>query len=261
MISLTYLFFINYFLHLITPLCPWGLLVQRCWAGFPQYQTWHKPCTGHLARSSWGLVSLSYPFWASGNVTWQQPLLSCRPKWVVGLTTAYLYDTAWGCMKQIHNTQNIFKSLSYCLSFFSKTACERKNAEAARLLVQYNADTNHRCNRGWTALHEAVSRNDLEIMDILVKGGAKIESANAYGITSLFVAAESGQLEALRYLARCGEYSLHTSIHLILNNSVFPSNSPWLSFSVSGGRALPAEALRAFCSWWWNWVGSSQSVV
>lgn len=69
MISLTYLFFINYFLHLITPLCPRGLLVQRCWAGFPQYQTWHKPCTGHLARSSWGLVSLSYPFWASGNVT------------------------------------------------------------------------------------------------------------------------------------------------------------------------------------------------
>ncbi|XP_009984901.1 PREDICTED: ankyrin repeat and SOCS box protein 2, partial [Tauraco erythrolophus] len=87
---------------------------------------------------------------------------------------------------------------------FSKTACERKNAEAARLLVQYNADTNHRCNRGWTALHEAVSRNDLEIIDILVKGGAKIESANAYGITSLFVAAESGQLEALRYLAKCG---------------------------------------------------------
>uniref|UniRef100_A0A672UL82 Ankyrin repeat and SOCS box containing 2 n=1 Tax=Strigops habroptila TaxID=2489341 RepID=A0A672UL82_STRHB len=75
---------------------------------------------------------------------------------------------------------------------------------AARLLVQYNADTNHRCNRGWTALHEAVSRNDLEIIDILVKGGAKIESANAYGITSLFVAAESGQLEALRYLAKCG---------------------------------------------------------
>lgn len=70
-----------------------------------------------------------------------------------------------------------------------------------------------------------------------MKGGAKIESANAYGITSLFVAAESGQLEALRYLARCGEYSLHSSIHLILNNSEFPSNSPWLSFSVSGGQA------------------------
>lgn len=28
------------------------------------------------------------------------------------------------------------------------TACERKNVEAVRILVQYKADTNHRCNRG-----------------------------------------------------------------------------------------------------------------
>lgn len=110
-------------------------------------------------------------------------------------------------MKWIPQHPESFQKHVLITSLFSETACERKNAEAARLLVQYNADTNHRCNRGWTALHEAVSRNDLEIIDILVKGGAKIESANAYGITSLFVAAESGQLEALRYLAKCGEYS------------------------------------------------------
>lgn len=140
---------------------------------------------------------------------------------------AYLYYIALGYMKWTHHFHpEYFQKPVLVSSVFSKTACERKNAEAARLLVQYNADTNHRCNRGWTALHEAVSRNDLEIIDILVKGGAKIESANAYGITSLFVAAESGQLEALRYLARCGEYGLHASIHLTLNNSEFPSNSP-----------------------------------
>eukprot|EP00069_Balaena_mysticetus_P006552 bmy_18585T0 len=46
-------------------------------------------------------------------------------------------------------------------------ACERKNVEAVRILVQYNADTNHRCNRGWTALHESVAHNDLEVMEIL----------------------------------------------------------------------------------------------
>lgn len=77
--------------------------------------------------------------------------------------------------------------------------------EAVRILVQYNADTNHRCNRGWTALHESVARNDLEVMEILVSGGAKVESKNAYGITPLFVAAQSGQLEALRFLAKHGE--------------------------------------------------------
>uniref|UniRef100_A0A2K5RKP3 Ankyrin repeat and SOCS box protein 2 n=1 Tax=Cebus imitator TaxID=2715852 RepID=A0A2K5RKP3_CEBIM len=80
----------------------------------------------------------------------------------------------------------------------------RKDPEAVRILVQHNADTNHRCNRGWTALHESVSRNDLEVMEILVSGGAKVESTNAYGITPLFVAAQSGQLEALRFLAKYG---------------------------------------------------------
>ncbi|XP_039392940.1 ankyrin repeat and SOCS box protein 2 isoform X2 [Mauremys reevesii] len=90
-----------------------------------------------------------------------------------------------------------------CLKVLQR-ACERKNIEAVRMLVQYNADANHRCNRGWTALHEAVSRNDIDIIDILIKGGAKIESKNTYGITSLFVAAEGGQLDALRYLAKCG---------------------------------------------------------
>uniref|UniRef100_A0A5F8HBE5 Ankyrin repeat and SOCS box protein 2 n=2 Tax=Monodelphis domestica TaxID=13616 RepID=A0A5F8HBE5_MONDO len=90
-----------------------------------------------------------------------------------------------------------------CLKILQK-ACERKNVDAVRMLVQYNADTNHRCNRGWTALHESVARNDLEVMEILVSGGAKVESKNAYGITPLFVAAQSGQLEALRFLAKHG---------------------------------------------------------
>ncbi|KAH0620404.1 hypothetical protein JD844_020813 [Phrynosoma platyrhinos] len=72
------------------------------------------------------------------------------------------------------------------------TACERKNAEAVQMLLQYNADANHRCNRGWTALHEAVARNDLDIIELLIKGGVKIDATNCYGITSLFVAAESG---------------------------------------------------------------------
>lgn len=77
--------------------------------------------------------------------------------------------------------------------------------------MQYNADTNHRCNRGWTALHESVSRNDLEAMEILVSGGAKVEAKNVYSITPLFVAAQSGQLEALRFLAKHGEWSRDTA--------------------------------------------------
>lgn len=83
-------------------------------------------------------------------------------------------------------------------------ASERKSSDAVKMLVEYRADVNHRCNQGWTALHEAVARNALDIIDILVKGGAKIEAKNCYGISPLFVAAQSGQLEALRYIVKCG---------------------------------------------------------
>lgn len=44
-------------------------------------------------------------------------------------------------------------------------------------------------------------------MEILVSGGAKVEAKNVYSITPLFVAAQSGQLEALRFLAKHGEWS------------------------------------------------------
>ncbi|XP_072130754.1 ankyrin repeat and SOCS box protein 2 isoform X3 [Mobula birostris] len=84
------------------------------------------------------------------------------------------------------------------------SACENKNVEVVKLLVKFNADVNHRCNRGWTALHEAVVRNDLDIIEALITAGAKIESTNAYGVSPLFVAAQSGQLEALRFLVKRG---------------------------------------------------------
>lgn len=47
-------------------------------------------------------------------------------------------------------------------------------------------------------------------MEILVSGGAKVEAKNVYSITPLFVAAQSGQLEALRFLAKHGELSQGT---------------------------------------------------
>lgn len=96
-------------------------------------------------------------------------------------------------------------------AFVFRAASEKKNTEAVEMLVASMADVNHRCNQGWTALHEAVSRNALDIIDILVKGGAKIEGKNCYGTTPLFVAAQSGQLDALRYIVKCGRLTIASS--------------------------------------------------
>lgn len=51
MISVTHLFFINYFLYLITSLCPCGfLLVQMCWARFPPVPDLAEPLHRTLSQ-------------------------------------------------------------------------------------------------------------------------------------------------------------------------------------------------------------------
>lgn len=50
-ISVTHLFFINYFLYLITSLCPCGfLLVQMCWARFPPVPDLAEPLHRTLSQ-------------------------------------------------------------------------------------------------------------------------------------------------------------------------------------------------------------------
>ncbi|KAK7944849.1 hypothetical protein WMY93_000577 [Mugilogobius chulae] len=60
------------------------------------------------------------------------------------------------------------------------------------------------CIQGWTALQEAVVRNNVEICDMLLKAGAKINITNMYGISPLFTAAQIGSMDALRFLIKQG---------------------------------------------------------
>lgn len=81
------------------------------------------------------------------------------------------------------------------------------------LILSYGATVNQRCGQGWTALHEAVSRNNTEICEILIRAGAAINPANTYSITPLTVAAQQGQTKALCYLIGKGTF-LHKIILL-----------------------------------------------
>lgn len=74
------------------------------------------------------------------------------------------------------------------------------------LLLNHGAAVNTHCVLGWTALQEAVCRNNIEICEMLVRAGAKLSLANNYGIMPLFTAAQSGQLEALRFLLKHGRW-------------------------------------------------------
>lgn len=73
------------------------------------------------------------------------------------------------------------------------------------VLLNRGAAVNTHCLLGWTALQEAVCRNNVEISEMLLKAGAKLNLTNVYGITPLFTAAQSGQLATLRFLIKHGE--------------------------------------------------------
>lgn len=80
-------------------------------------------------------------------------------------------------------------------------------------LLKHGAAVNTRCLQGWTALQEAVCRNNVEICELLLQAGAKLSVTNAYGIAPLFSAAQSGQLAALRFLLKHGGYRRNVTGH------------------------------------------------
>lgn len=84
-------------------------------------------------------------------------------------------------------------------------ACEKENPAIVAMLLNHGATVNKSCIQGWTALHEAVCRNHVEICEMLVKAGAKISTPNIYGITPIFVAAQSGKIDTLRFLLKNGK--------------------------------------------------------
>lgn len=83
-------------------------------------------------------------------------------------------------------------------------ACERNSAAIVAVLLNHGVAVNTRCIQGWTALQETVVRSNLEICDMLLKAGAKLNLRNMYGITPLFTAAQNGQMAALHFLIKHG---------------------------------------------------------
>lgn len=72
------------------------------------------------------------------------------------------------------------------------------------ILLNNGASVNKLCLHGWTALHEAMVQNNVEIAEMLVKAKAKINIADNFGLSPLFVAAQCGNVNASRFLVKNG---------------------------------------------------------
>jgi ankyrin repeat protein len=72
--------------------------------------------------------------------------------------------------------------------------------DAVRLLVQAGAPVNAKQDKGWTPLHEAVNRNDLEMTRYLVAHGADPKLQNDEGKSAIGLAADKQFLDVLKVL-------------------------------------------------------------
>ena len=83
-------------------------------------------------------------------------------------------------------------------------AVKRRDAAAVQTLVRGRADVNATEGDGTTALHWAVDADDLQMVTMLIKAGARATVANRLGVTPLVLAATNGSAAGARGVAEGG---------------------------------------------------------
>jgi ankyrin repeat protein len=83
-------------------------------------------------------------------------------------------------------------------------AAMKGDANAVAALLKQKADVNAPQADGATAVHWAVYRNDLPMLDRLIAAGARVTTANRHGATPLSLACVNGSAPAIERLLRAG---------------------------------------------------------
>jgi ankyrin repeat protein len=83
-------------------------------------------------------------------------------------------------------------------------AVKKSDARTARSLIAAKIDVNNADADGSTALHWAVQRNNLDLVDLLLTSGANPKSATRYKITPLFLACMNGNAAIIERLLKAG---------------------------------------------------------
>ena len=83
-------------------------------------------------------------------------------------------------------------------------AARDRNSSAVATLLQHHVDVNARQPDGATALHWAAHWDELEVAETLVRAGALVDAANAYGVTPLSLACTNGSAAMIEMLLQAG---------------------------------------------------------
>ncbi len=90
-------------------------------------------------------------------------------------------------------------------------AVKNTDAKAVRSLLQQHVDVNATEADGFTALHWAAQRDNLEIADLLLNAGAKVKAASRYNITPLSLACTNGDAALIDRFLKAGADANATS--------------------------------------------------
>jgi len=83
-------------------------------------------------------------------------------------------------------------------------AARTGDANQVRAFIEKKVDVNTRASDGATALHWAVNRDDLKMVDVLLAAGATVDVANDFGTTPLSLACENGSAAMTEKLLSAG---------------------------------------------------------
>lgn len=78
-------------------------------------------------------------------------------------------------------------------------ACYKGHLRIARYLIELGADVNRKSVKGNTALHDCAESGSLEILELLLANGARMD-VDSYGMTPLLAAAVSGHTHIVEHI-------------------------------------------------------------
>jgi ankyrin repeat protein len=116
------------------------------------------------------------------------------------------------------------------------TAAKNGDAAAVRALLQKKVDVNAPEVDGTTALHWAVHKDALDIVDLLIRAGANVKAANRYGAAPLTLACTNGNAEIALRLLKAGADA----------NTTLPGGETALMTAARTGKAEVLRALLAY---------------
>jgi ankyrin repeat protein len=111
---------------------------------------------------------------------------------------------------------------------------------AARALVTDRAAVNTPEPDGTTALHWAVHRDEVALVDLLIGAGANLSAANRYGVTPLSLAATNGNAVVLERLLKAG-----ADVHAVLRGGETALHTAARTGRVDAVRVLLAHGAKA----------------